>query len=174
MQFSAFNLENFTPDRFFLHGHCPWCPRQIWGMLESRTTNSSRCTTAPNSASFHSRKIIGCSQESFQKESGCPPQARKNCLTQATQVAYDSKKSERQCIVSLNSNPILSMYSEHPNNCLLKEAPDSRLPSKRYLKLFSISSFKRSSLPERSLWPKVWSLDWFNWRCENEIHYEEV
>ena len=101
---------------------------------ESRTTNSSRCTTAPNSPSFRTRE---CSQESFQKESGCP-QARKNCLTQATQVACDSKKSERQCIASLNSNPTLSMYSEHPNNCLLKEAPDSRLPSNRYLKLFSI------------------------------------
>ena len=22
----AFNLENFTPDRIFLHGHRPWCP----------------------------------------------------------------------------------------------------------------------------------------------------
>ena len=32
MQFFAFNLENFTPDRIFLHGHRPWCPRQIWGM----------------------------------------------------------------------------------------------------------------------------------------------
>ena len=105
---------------------------------ESRTTNSSRCTTAPNSPSFHSRKIIECSQESFQKESGYCPQARKNCLTQATQVACDSKKSERQCIASLNSNPTFSMYSKHPNNCLLKEAPDSRLPSNRYLKLLSI------------------------------------
>ena len=99
---------------------------------ESRTTNSSCCTTAPNSASFCTRE---CPQESFRKQSGCP-QARKNCLTQATQVACDSKKSERQCIASLNCNPTLSMYSEHPNNCLLKEAP--RLPSNRYLKLFSI------------------------------------
>ena len=32
MQFSAFNLENFTPDRFFLHGHRLCCPLQIWGM----------------------------------------------------------------------------------------------------------------------------------------------
>ena len=22
----VFNLENFTPDRIFLHGHRPWCP----------------------------------------------------------------------------------------------------------------------------------------------------
>ena len=32
MKFFAFNLENFTPDRIFLHGHRPWCPWQLWGM----------------------------------------------------------------------------------------------------------------------------------------------
>ena len=30
--FFAFNLENFTPDRIFLHRHRLWCLWQIWGM----------------------------------------------------------------------------------------------------------------------------------------------
>ena len=33
----VFNLENVTPDRIFLHGHRPWCPWQLWGMLGTRS-----------------------------------------------------------------------------------------------------------------------------------------
>ena len=34
MQFFAFNLEKFTPDRIYLHRHRLWCLWQIWGMSE--------------------------------------------------------------------------------------------------------------------------------------------
>ena len=32
MQFFAFNLEKFTPNRLFFHRHRLWCLWQIWGM----------------------------------------------------------------------------------------------------------------------------------------------
>ena len=38
--FFSLNLEKFTPERKFLHGHRPWCPWQIWGMWE-------RCLKVP-------------------------------------------------------------------------------------------------------------------------------
>ena len=36
----VFNLENFTPDRIFLHGHRPWCPWQLWGLVTSNTSSA--------------------------------------------------------------------------------------------------------------------------------------
>ena len=40
----AFNLENFTPDRIFLHRHRLWCLWQIWGMAR-KCKPSQKCSS---------------------------------------------------------------------------------------------------------------------------------